>query len=537
MNNSLLYKKGVSAVIAVGLLLVVTVGAVVTFQTWFSNYSSTIQNEIEGTQSSQSEINRVVGDQLYFEKKGEGNVSITDIEVDGISCNISTTLSSSGIQQFDLNTCMENLSSSDYDAVVYTDNGVFEETFYYDGSSSTLDSSNNSPESTPESSTGFITVWNTSEDGISNSDQISLPLINTGNYDFTVDWGDGTTDEITSYNQAEINHTYSSSGIYTVKINGTIEGWQFGRGWNEHLDAAKLLGIKQWGNLKLIDTSGNYDGKFQGTTNLNITAKDILDISNMTNMSYMFRNSGITTIPNMSQWETSQVTDMQGMFRDSGISSVPNMSQWDTSNVKNMYGVFQGASSFNQNINLWNVSIVTRMDSMFQGASSFNQDLGAWDTSQVTDMRYMFKDTNSFNQDIGNWDTSSVTNMKGIFWNANSFNQDIGSWDTSNVTVMEYMFMDTNSFNQSIGNWNTSSVTNMEGVFRETDSFNQDISSWDTSNVTEMEYVFYSASAFNQNISTWCVEQIDTKPNWFDNSAHPNFQGNDSLQPNWNQTC
>ena len=50
------------------------------------------------------------------------------------------------------------------------------------------------------------------ESGGSNSNQYRLPTISTGTYDFEVDWGDGTTDTITSYDQTEVTHTYDTEG-------------------------------------------------------------------------------------------------------------------------------------------------------------------------------------------------------------------------------------------------------------------------------------------------------------------------------------
>jgi len=55
----------------------------------------------------------------------------------------------------------------------------------------------------------------------------SLPIDqfnDTVTYDFTVDWGDGTENTITSYNQPEIEHTYATAGTYTIAIHGTMGG-------------------------------------------------------------------------------------------------------------------------------------------------------------------------------------------------------------------------------------------------------------------------------------------------------------------------
>ena len=54
----------------------------------------------------------------------------------------------------------------------------------------------------------FISVWDTTlGDG---NPSIQLPLVETGNYNFSVNWGDGNTDTITAWNQAEVTHTYST---------------------------------------------------------------------------------------------------------------------------------------------------------------------------------------------------------------------------------------------------------------------------------------------------------------------------------------
>ena len=54
------------------------------------------------------------------------------------------------------------------------------------------------------------------------------------------------------------------------------------------------------------------------------------------------------------------------------------LNNWDVSNVTNMWYMFLNATSFNQPLNKWNVSNdVTYMRRMFDGADSFNQPLHA----------------------------------------------------------------------------------------------------------------------------------------------------------------
>ncbi len=400
--------------------------------------------------------------------------------------------------------------------------------------------------------TNFVSKWDTTltSTGSSASNQIRLPLEPSGNYNFLVDWGDGQSSTITGYNQPEVTHTYSSPGVYTLTINGTLVGWRFNNGG----DKLKLLEISQWGNLNL----GNSGSYFYGASNLNLTATDAPDLTGTTNLYQAFKNAAnLGNTGDMNGWDVSKVTNMREMFNGASsfnqpignwnvssvtsmdamfavassfnqpignwnVSSVTSMSfmfagassfnrpigGWDVSSVTNMAEMFSGASSFNQPIESWDVSNVASMSFMFYGASSFNQPLGSWNVSSVTNMYAMFYGASSFNQPLGDWDVSSVTNMHSMFFGASSFNQPIGGWDVSSVTIMEWMFAGASSFNQPIGTWNVSNVWGMSYMFRDASSFNQSIEDWDVSNVISMDAMFFGASSFNQPIGSWDVSNV-----------------------------
>ncbi len=375
----------------------------------------------------------------------------------------------------------------------------------------------------------FISAWNTNNTsgGSSAANQIALPLVNdaSSSYNFIIDWGDGSSDAITAWDAAATTHTYAIAGAYTVKIRGTITGWQFAYGG----DKSKITNISQWGSFKF----GNVGSYFEGANNLTITATDIPSMTGTTTMSDAFMwCSSLSTIPNMGSWDmsnvtnmsqmfyftsafnqdisgwnTSSVTNMNGMFIHAGVFN-QNIGSWNTSAVTDMGGTFYFAMAFNQNISSWDTSAVTNMAAMFAGAFAFNQNIGAWDTSAVTNMASMFANASVFNQNIGVWDTSAVTNMSSMFNAASDFNQNIGGWNTTSVTNMNQMFYGASAFNQNIGSWNVSAVTNMETMFRNATSFNQSLSSWNTSSVTNMISTFEGAAAFNQNISGWNVASV-----------------------------
>jgi len=226
----------------------------------------------------------------------------------------------------------------------------------------------------------FSSTWNTynTSSGSSSSVQVKLPLIASGTYNFTVNWGDGSSNIITVYNASTVTHTYATTGIYNIKITGVCIGWQF----NGTGDRMKITSISSWGSLKLGTTQGGY---FQGCQNLNLSSvADVLDLT------------GTTSLLNC--------------FAVSSISSINRINEWNVSGVTNMRAVFY-QTSFNQDISAWNVSSVTTMIYMFYQNVVFNQNIGSWNVGNVTDMQQMFYQCYAFNQNIGSWNVSKVASF------------------------------------------------------------------------------------------------------------------------------
>ena len=181
----------------------------------------------------------------------------------------------------------------------------------------------------------FITTWKTDNRGISADNEITIttnPAF-AAEYDYNVDWGDGTTDE---HLTGDYIHTYNAAGTYTVTISGSFPQLYFevtsAYYYNERedVDAGKLLSVEQWGDGILL----SLHKAFNYCINLNINANDTPNFRFVTDMSYMF-------------------------FK---------------------------AKSLNQDISAWDVSSVTDMSWVFGYAATFNQDISAWDVSSVTDM-------------------------------------------------------------------------------------------------------------------------------------------------------
>jgi surface protein len=350
--------------------------------------------------------------------------------------------------------------------------------------------------------------------GSSNNKQFKLPLTNNGIVNISVNWGDGQVDSITSWDDPKKLHTYSTGGIYTIKIFGTLQGWRFNFNLNE--DIYKLKEIYSWGtNVFYINTDATFYGCDRLIApNLDTRSAPVIQSTSLANCFRLCSNFN----GNISSWDVSNVTNMQRMLGGARLFNKP-MSSWNVSNVTNMAGMFSGAELFNQDIGGWDVSNVTDMSYMFNNATSFNQPIGIWKVSNVGYMSYMFANATSFNGEIASWDTLSVTDMTAMFNGAIVFNNGISNWDVSNVTNMSIMFAGATSFNRNINDWDVSKVTDMIGMFSGAISFNEPLDLWDVSSVTSMVNMFENATAFNQDISSWGVSNVTDMSYMFNNAT------------------
>lgn len=316
----------------------------------------------------------------------------------------------------------------------------------------------------------FVTKWNLASG--TSIIRILRQSTNTGNLVFN--WsatngqsGSGTFAGSTTYAAVTINLStaLTSETVLTLRITSTSQLLRFSpsNASGTGADRTKIIDVQQWGNVAWSSMST----MFYNCTNLQISA---IDNPNLTN-----------------------VLDMSSMFR--------------------------GATSFNSSIGAWNTGSVTTMANMFQSASTFNQNIGSWNTAAVTNMSNMFNSAIAFNQNIGSWNTSLVSNLSNMFLGAAAFNQNIGSWNTANVTNMINMFFGAAAFNKNIGSWNTANVTNMFSMFFNAIAFNQDIGSWNTAAVSNLSGMFSGATAFNQNLGSWNLKSTVVLTNMLNSTA------------------
>ncbi len=279
-----------------------------------------------------------------------------------------------------------------------------------------------------ETGSAFITTWRTTSD----NEAITIP--GTGTYD--VVWGDGTFSDAASGDgeffdgvSGHVSHEYETPGTHTVSITGGLRWINLA---DNLANAQKLQSIEQWGGIKWDAMAFS----FQGASNMVYNADDAPDLSEVADMTNMFRKAS-SFDGDLSSWDVSQATDMSGMFTS--------------------------ATAFDGDVSPWDVSSVTDMSIMFALASSFNGDLSSWDVSSATGMGHMFLAANSFQQNLGNWyvvpaDTAYAT-----------------SEGTLNVTTVsaQNSVLDGHSPEYGIGSGDGPDLFNMTGstlMFRDTPS-------------------------------------------------------------------
>ncbi|KAB1232580.1 BspA family leucine-rich repeat surface protein [Chryseobacterium viscerum] len=313
--------------------------------------------------------------------------------------------------------------------------------------------------------TEFITLWKPNVNGTIDN---SITFGGTGT-SYTISWEEigypqhsGLMNSVTSNSSSPITISFGTSlntnplqATYKLKVSngsGLFYGFRASPDYINPNANLELTEISQWGDIIWLQ---QFNTAFAGCPNLNVTASDTPNLTQINNLSQMF-------------------------FNCSSLVGNNAFSNWNTSTITNMNGMFSRAKLFNQNIGTWNTANVTDFSGMFSFAAAFNQNISGWNTAAGTNFSVMFKDAVAFNQPLNSWNTKNATNLRYVFSNAAAFNQPLNNWNTSKVTSFEYMFENAVSFNQPIGNWDVSKVSSFAGfnMFNGALLFNQDISTW-----------------------------------------------------------
>lgn len=141
----------------------------------------------------------------------------------------------------------------------------------------------------------------------------TIPVASGETYLYDVDWGDGIT---TANHTGSATHTYSSDGVYEVRITGTFPRIYF----NDTGDKLKVIEILNLGQTGL---STNQTNAFFGGGNLiAIPTHSSGRYNSIINGSSMFRDTSLTNLP--SQMLLHNLTSGGYMFQNTLLESLPD---------------------------------------------------------------------------------------------------------------------------------------------------------------------------------------------------------------------
>lgn len=333
---------------------------------------------------------------------------------------------------------------------------------------------------------------------------------------YTVDWGDGTTENVASGIKAQHEYSFddtdlnpvSSEGyktaivIITPQASNNITSVNFNQKYSltgsTFPDYSPILEMLISAPSLTSITLGSSSSAF--CTNLfNFHAINIgsascfsmcfglrslqnfrLGLSTTTTHNDMFRNC--INLTNVSFDNSSNLRNCAFMF--DGCRSLKTIPTLDLSSVSSMNNMFRSCVSLLY-IPMMNTANVLDMTSAFQ-ACNILENIPPFNTSKVTNMSYMFYQCFKL-KEVPLFDTKNVLNMGSMFQQASSLIT-IPAFDTRNVTFMSYMF-DGCFRLKRIPTLNTSKVTSFANAFQSCQHLEY-IPLLDTSSATDMSNMF-----------------------------------------------
>ena len=227
-----------------------------------------------------------------------------------------------------------------------------------------------------------------------------------------------------------------------------------------------------------------------------ITGLNLLDTSEVTDVSGMFYNCASLETIDVSGFDTANITNMSSLFSGCSSLSSLNVSNFNTSNVTNMGAMFYGCSSLTTlDLSTFNVSKVTMMGGMFSTCTNLNTlILDNWDFGNNYSIGGMLGGINVANFSAKNWKNfpASFTNIFGRSMGGAATNINVTGWDLTGVTSISGLFC-SNAIENIVGinTWiHTDDLTDISQMFNGASITSIDLSEFDTSNITNFSSMF-----------------------------------------------
>ena len=348
----------------------------------------------------------------------------------------------------------------------------------------------------------------------------------SANGNYTVDWGDGTVENINSGVQANHFFDYNNSALANTNIpillidTGDLIEYP-----NHPYIDGNIINLYNIANTIWANTSTTCYVINSTTNNFQISentdGSPIPIINNGTATLLPYKQSIVTITPQAGQ----QLTILDLNIKNSTLGLSKYETRWldisisgsnlinfninalgnnvynnwlekvdiiNCGNILDMNNMFAYCYGL-QTVSLPNTNSVTNMSNMFAGCFSL-RSVSLPNTNFVIDMSYMFSSCSTL-QTVSLPNTNSVTNMSYMFADCYKLNS-VSLPNTNSVTNMNNMFAYCYGL-QTVSLPNTNSVTNMNTMFNRCFGL-QSISIPNINSVTSINNIFYNCNSLNR---------------------------------------
>jgi hypothetical protein len=294
---------------------------------------------------------------------------------------------------------------------------------------------------TPPPNTSFIIEVDTN----SLFGDLTLPLVTGNNYNFTVDWGDGSSVEtVTAWDDVNTSHTYTVDDVYEITIDGVMSVWQTNTQASMNTVLRKVL---NFGDTGLTTCSE----MFEGSTWLSHVSGSS-NFAGITDFSLMMSNCPELVSVSCESWNLSDAVDVSEMWAYSTFLGVlqPDVSNWGVSNVQIFTSMYDAAIGFDPDVTLWETGAGIYFGEMFQLTDVATPNVTDWDMANATVIGDMFSYSDVATPNVTGWVTSSVEDASWMFDTALLANPDVSGWDMTNAVNVDGMFYDAISMTTTV---------------------------------------------------------------------------------------
>ncbi len=272
-------------------------------------------------------------------------------------------------------------------------------------------------------------------------DGLATPYSKDG-YNFLVNWGDGDISHVNSYNDPDINHTYSEATTTEIRITGKFP-WIY---FNNNVSSSKdnLLEVVQWGDVGFISFQDaffgclnlstlpngpitgaerveNFSSAFQISKISSISGDLLSNIPNLTNLKHSFSGNQLTELPTGLFNNNLKIVNFLGTFDGNNISSIPSGLFDNTTKVTNFSQTFvrNNISSIPSGL-FDNTTKVTNFSNTFSRNNLSSIPIGLFNNnSNVISFRGIFQDNSITSIPSGLFDSNPLVTDFSLTFNNN----------------------------------------------------------------------------------------------------------------------